>query len=161
MQTESTGFAIRQATEDDRETLVALFARAYQDVRMQQCGVVFDRIWDEWQSDLRCAIDIRKTILAEVAGEAVGFATYKLNYASRIGIVDDNAVLPGHRGQGVGAQLFGRVLELIEEAGMEYVQVTTGLEGAYSPARRMYERQGFEPVSSSVTYFKKLGRRAK
>ena len=151
---------IRRATEADRESLIELFVFAYEDVRAQQFGDILERIWDEWQADLRQEIDIKKVIIAEIDGEAVGVASYKLNDATRIGMVDDNAVLPAYRGRGIGGQLLARVLEIIEAAGMEYAQVSTGLEEPYASACRMYERQGFEPLSCSVSYFKKLAQSA-
>ena len=53
-----------------------------------------------------------------------------------------------------------RVLEIIEAAGMEFAQVSTGLEEPYAPARRLYERQGFEPLNRSIHYVKKLAQSA-
>ena len=67
----------------------------------------------------------------------MGFSSFKLNDATQIGTVDDNAVLPAYRGRGIGGQLLARVLELIEAAGMEFAQVSTGLEEPYASARRM------------------------
>ena len=151
---------IRQAVEADRETLIKLIVRAYRDVREPQSGEVLARMWEEWEADLIRTVDVNRVILAEVAGNAVGFATYDVNDATRIGIVDDNAVLPEYRGRGIGAQLLSRVLRSLEEAGMEFAQVATGLEEPYARARRMYERQGFEPLHRSVTFFKKLARKA-
>ncbi len=153
-------FNIRQAVEADREILVELFVLAYEDVRAQQDGDMLERIWDEWKAELPHMIDIKRVIIAEVAGRAVGFATYQLNDATRIGTVDDNAVLPEFRGRGIGARLLAFVLKQIEAAGMEFAQVSTGLEAPYAPARRMYERQGFTPLNRSVTYFRELGQSA-
>ncbi len=151
---------IRQAVEADREILVELFVLAYEDVRAQQVGDMLERIWDEWKADLPHMIDIKKVIIAEVAGRAVGFATYQLNDAARIGTVDDNAVLQDYRGCGIGTRLLACVLKHFKDAGMEFAQVSTGLDELYAPARRMYERQGFTPLNRSVTYFRELGQSA-
>lgn len=160
MDSRGAAIAIRQAVEADRETLIELCVFAYADVHAQQPGELLDRIWEEWKADLPHVIDINKVVIAEIDGEAVGFASYKIDDATRIGMVDDNAVLPRYRGSGVGRQMLVRVLEIIEAAGMEFAEVSTGLEEPYSPARRMYERQGFEPLHRSVTYFKRLAQRA-
>ena len=90
----------------------------------------------------------------------MGFSSYVLNDATRIGTVDDNAVLPAYRGRGIGGQLLARVLEIIEAAGMEFAQVSTGLEEPYASARHMYERQDFEPLNHSIHYVKKLAQSA-
>ncbi len=156
MTRQHTEVKIRQAVEADREILIKLFVHAFEDVRVQQFGDILELIWNEWEADLQHVIDIKKVIIAEIDGEAVGVASYKLNDATRIGTVDDNAVLPAYRGRGIGGQLLARVLEIIEAAGMEFAQVSTGLEEPYASARRLYGRQGFEPLSRSVTYFKKL-----
>ena len=160
MTNEEIEVKIRRATEADRESLISLFVHAYEDVREQQFGNILERIWEEWKADLPHMIDIKKVIIAEVEGRAVGFATYQLNDATHIGTVDDNAVLPAYRGRGIGGQLLARVLEIIEAAGMEFAEVSTELEEPYTPARRLYDLQGFEPLSRSVTYFKKLAQSA-
>ena len=160
MTRQHTEVKIRQAVEADREILFELFVLAYEDVRAQQFGDILERIWDEWEADLRQTIDIKRVIVAEIDDEAVGFSSYKLNHATRIGTVDDNAVLPAYRGRGVGGQLLARVLEIIEAAGMEFAQVSTGLEEPYASARRMYERQDFTPYFRSVYYMKKLAQSA-
>ena len=160
MTNEEIEVKIRRATEADRESLIELFVLAYEDVRVQQVGDILQRIWDEWKADLRQTIDIKKVIIAEIDGEAVGVASYKLNDATRIGTVDDNAVLPEYRGRGIGAQLLARVLRLMEEAGMEFAEVSTGSDDPYTPARRMYERQDFKPYFRSVYYMKKLAQSA-
>ncbi len=129
-------------------------------MRARQSGEILTRIWEDWKKSVVSKVDVSDVIIAEVAGKAVGFASYKLDDATRIGIVDDNAVLPEYRGRGIGAQLLAQVLQLLEEAGMEFAQVSTGLDEPYAPARRMYERQGFEPLHRSVTYFKELAQRA-
>ena len=160
MNRQHTAVKIRQAVEADREILIELFVLAYEDVRAQQSGDILERIWDEWQADLRQEIDIKTVTIAKIDDVAVGFSSYKLNHATRIGTVDDNGVLPAYRGRGVGGQLLARVLEIIEAAGMEFAQVSTGLEEPYASARRLYGRQRFEPLSRSVTYFKKLAQSA-
>lgn len=157
---------IRQAVETDRDALTELIVRAFADVttnrwREERFGVIGGRPWEEWEADIMRAIDIDTVMLAEVAGKAVGFATYELDDATRVGTVSDNAVLPEFRGRGIGAQLLARVLKQMEAAGMEFAEVSTGSDDPYAPARRMYERQGFKPYLRSVSYMKKLARGAK
>ena len=161
MTLEATNVEIRQAVEADRETLADLIVRAFADVttnrsREEQFGVIGGRSWDEWEADIMRTIDVSRVIVAEADGKAVGFATYELDETTRIGMVSDNAVLPEYRGKGIGAQLLDRVLRLMEAAGMDFAEVSTGSDDPYTPARRMYERQGFMPYFRSVYYMKKL-----
>ena len=60
----------------------------------------------------------------------------------------------------LAGKLLARVLEIIEAAGMEFAQVSTGSDDPYTPARRMYERQDFTPYFRSVYYMKKLAQSA-
>jgi len=155
----ATEATIRQAVEADRETLIQLIVRAFADVtvlrwREERCGVIGGRRWEEWEADLMRTVDVNRVIVAEVNGQAVGFAVYELDDKTRIGNVSDNAVLPEFRRRGIGERLIAHVLILMKEAGMELAQVSTGLEDAYAPARRMYERQGFEEIYQSVFYMK-------
>ena len=164
MTTNATKATIRQAVEADRETLVELIVRGFADVtvnrwREERYGIIGGRTWDEWKADDMRTIDITSVVIAEIDGRAVGFATFHVNEKTRIGTVGNNAVLPEFRGRGIGGQLDVRVLELIAEAGMEFAQVSTGLEDCYEPARRMYERQGFKPLNRSIVYMMRLSER--
>lgn len=161
MTTSATEVTIRHAVEADRETLIELIVQGFADVtvnrwREERYGVIGGRTWDEWKADDMRTIDMRNVVVAELAGKAVGFATFHVNERTRIGTVGNNAVLPEYRGHGIGGRLDARVLELIEEAGMEFAQVSTGLEDCYEPARRMYERQGFEELNRSIVYMMRL-----
>ena len=160
----ATDVTIRPALEADREKLVELIVQGFAEVtvhrwREERYGVIGGRAWDEWKADDVRAIDVANVVIAEVAGRAVGFATFHVNEETRIGTVGNNAVLPAYRGRGIGGLLHARVLELIAAAGMEFAQVSTGLDDCYEPARRMYERQGFQPLYRSVLYMMGLNER--
>lgn len=164
MTTNATEVTLRTAVEADRETLIDLIVQGFADVtvnrwREERYGIIGGRTWDEWKADDMRTIDINCVVIAEANGKAVGFATYHVNERTRIGTVGNNAVLPAYRGRGIGGQLDARVLDLIAKAGMEFAQVSTGLEDCYEPARRMYERQGFTELNRSIVYMMKLSER--
>lgn len=165
MTSQPTDIVIRAAVEGDRETLVDLIVQGFADVtvnrrREERYGIIGGRTWDEWKADDMRAIDVSNVVIAEIDGAAVGFATFHVNERTRIGTVGNNAVLPEYRGRGIGGLLHARVLECIEAAGMEFAQVSTGLDEGYISARRMYERQGFEPLFRSVLYMMRLSDRS-
>lgn len=76
----------------------------------------------------------------EVDGEPAG-RLYVDRRPADIRIVDI-ALLPEHRGRGVGGELIGRLLDEARERG---ASVSIHVEHG-NPARRLYERLGFEPV---------------
>ena len=160
----ATDVTIRPALEADREKLIELIVQGFAEVtvhrwREERYGVIGGRTWDEWKADDVRAIDVANVVIAEADGKPVGLATFHVNEETRIGMVGNNAVLPAYRGRGIGGLLHARVLELIAAAGMEFAQVTTGLDDCYEPARRMYERQGFQPLYRSVLYMMRLNER--
>ncbi|HYR88006.1 MAG TPA: GNAT family N-acetyltransferase [Terriglobia bacterium] len=97
------------------------------------------------------------------SGQAVG-AVWVRNFTASergYGYVADNipelgiAVLPEHRGRGVGSALLQR---LVEMAGAAYDAVSLSVS-MDNPARRLYERVGFEGVGASgnsLTMLKRL-----
>jgi ribosomal protein S18 acetylase RimI-like enzyme len=86
-------------------------------------------------------------------GDSVGAAWLRLltGDAKGYGYVDDDtpelaiAVLPGHRGRGLGEQM---LRELLEAARGTFDAVSLSVR-ADNPARRLYERTGFRVVPGS------------
>lgn len=62
--------------------------------------------------------------------------------------VVDVALLPEHRGRGIGG---GLLRELIEEAEERGVKVSVHVE-RFNPAQRLYARLGFRPVAEEAVY---------
>lgn len=107
---------------------------------------VMSRIWDE----------IDSLLVTEMDGQVVGFITHTMSGARRVGTIHYNGVAPEAKGKGIGTLQVERVLEVFREAGMEYACVGTGLNEGHAPARRVYEKCGFEPVMDYRTYSRKL-----
>ena len=89
-------------------------------------------------------------------GEIVGFITADLNRDTLIGEIRNNAVDPNRQSGGLGALMYDFVLERMREAGMKAVKVNTGADEAHAPARRAYEKAGFERSLPSVMYYRAL-----
>lgn len=84
-------------------------------------------------------------LLAFDDGEPVGIANcfwgFSTFHARKLINIHDLAVLPGARGKGVGKALINKVKEIARNAGCCKVTLEV-LEN--NPARRLYEREGFE-----------------
>jgi len=94
--------------------------------------------------------------ICEENKRVVGFVTFFLDYEKRIGEIGNNAVGPDAGLKGIGQQMYKAVLKHFTEEGMTYAKVATGLDDAHAPARRAYERAGFDIKVEDVTYYKKL-----
>ena len=158
---------IRQAVEGDQEAIAAINRRAWSggitthELIEQRHGPIDGRSWIEHTVDA-VAAHMRQpdvtTFVAEVESRIVGYAAAQvMPPASRgetpapdVGIVSYNAVDPDYQGQGIGTALIQRVLSYLQEQGARVLAVWT-LE-ADEPARRIYERLGFEELTRFVYY---------
>ena len=95
-------------------------------------------------------------LVARLDGEVVGFMTFDLDSDRKIGSIGYNAVDSRYRNRGIGTMLVKRTLEVLRERGMRYATVFTALDEAHAPARRIYEKCGFKPLMTHVTYFRRL-----
>lgn len=103
---------------------------------------------DEVAAQCRNAPDL--VLVAELDGRVVGYATYHYRSDERWGVVGNNCVDPDYRGRGIGTALIAAVIERLKALGSTIITVTT-LEHDL-PARRVYEKNGFEELTRSVMY---------
>ena len=122
-------------------------------------GSVGDEGWDRWlvpKVMSRLWDEIGSILVTETDGEIAGFISYAIDRARGVGSVHYNAVDPRFRGRGIGGMQLDRVLDIFREEGMEIACVGTGLNEGHAPARRMYEKAGFEPVIDYRMYSRRL-----
>ena len=124
---------------------------------------VFDIVYPEWQEEKRrqlisqCGGDHGETIrIAELDGTVVGYAVYYCNTKTGIGEISHNAVDPTYQNQGIATKLYRYCLEDMKNRGMTCANVSTGGDPSHAPARRAYEKAGFNRSIPSVHYYKKL-----
>jgi len=90
-------------------------------------------------------------VIAEIEGEPVGAAWYRLFEAGEpgYGFVDEEtpeltiAIVPSRRGKGLGEQLLTSLLDQARKEG--YARISLSVEPD-NPAIRLYEQHGFERV---------------
>ena len=146
MSASSAGAGLRPVTADDGEFLYSVYAQT----RAEELSVV---PWTDEQKAafLRMQFDAQDSYYREVYpearflvvtrdGAAVG-RLYLVRLADEMRIIDI-ALLPPHRGAGIGTQL---ISEVIAEAAQEGIAVTLHVE-PWNPARRLYERFGFRTI---------------
>ena len=88
--------------------------------------------------------------VAEQAGVIVGFVSIQLNQETLIGEIGLNAVHPDRAGAGIGTAMYRVVLQRMRQAGMRVATVSTGGDSSHAPARRAYEKAGFNVGIPSI-----------
>jgi GNAT superfamily N-acetyltransferase len=92
----------------------------------------------------------------ESGGRIVGFIALQLNATTHVGEIGLNAVHPDAAGRGVGTAMYEFALQRMREAGMRVATVSTGGDPSHLPARRAYEKAGFDAAIPSVWLCKLL-----
>jgi GNAT superfamily N-acetyltransferase len=86
----------------------------------------------------------------------IGFISFSLNVEKRTGEIGLNAVHPDHAGRGIGTSMYEFVLARMKENGMALATVGTGGDPSHAPARRAYEKVGFDRALPSLFLYKVL-----
>lgn len=167
---ESTSpLAIRDLQPGDVDTLVeiaiAAWAPIYGHFRETMGDDLFLSLYPDWpaikggQIRQDCDPDSRwpmQVLVAEEGGRIVGFVTFRTNRETSLGEIGNNAVWPECRGRGIAPRLYDAALQRMREQGMRYARVRTGLDPAHAPARRAYEKAGFDIALPAVDYYRAL-----
>jgi len=154
---------MRPATPDDMPRLQRIVRQVWaigSDFTLEEkYGSIGDERWDRWlvpKVMARLWDEIGSIIVTELDGEIAGFISYAIDRAREVGTIHYNAVDPSFQGHGVGTSQVERVLEIFRDEGMKIACVGTGLNEGHAPARRMYEKAGFEPVIDYRMYSRRL-----
>jgi GNAT superfamily N-acetyltransferase len=141
---------IRHATAADAATIVRLiralaeYEKLLDHVRIEEADVLRDGFGP--RPRFEC-------LLAEIAGEAVGFALYLDDYSTfegRAGIfVEDFFVTEAARRRGVGRMLLARLARIARERGGTSLHLIV-LD--WNPARVFYDRLGFTETRGWLPY---------
>ena len=89
-------------------------------------------------------------------GDVVAFVTFRTDKDKHLGLILNNAVAPEAQGKGVGTMMYAHVLDLFRAEGLRFASVGTGLDEGHAPARRAYEKAGFNIQQPTVTYYQYL-----
>jgi ribosomal protein S18 acetylase RimI-like enzyme len=146
------GITLRPVASSDRDLLLQVYAST----REEELQLV------DWSADQKAAF-VRMQFEAqdayyrehyhpatfdvvEVDGEPVG-RLYVARWEDEIRIIDV-ALLPEHRGRGIGTSL---IRALLDEAAASGKRLSIHVE-THNPARRLYERLGFAEVADRGLY---------
>jgi GNAT superfamily N-acetyltransferase len=89
-------------------------------------------------------------------GVIAGFLSIRLDRERKIGELGLNAVHPDHAGRGIGTTMYELAVARMREAGMRVATVGTGGDPSHLPARRAYQKAGFDVQIPSVWMYRSL-----
>ena len=158
---------IRDLEPGDVEAAVAIAVAAWEPIYAQFRQILGDEIFETLYPDgleekgrqvrEACKPGARGVVcVAEKDSQVVGFITFYPDVRPGLGEIGNNAVHPDHQGQGIGPRMYRHAFDRFRELGMRFVKVGTGLDPSHAPARRAYEKAGFDIQLPSVTYYRKL-----
>jgi len=121
----------------------------------------FDELFDNlkhehWRKDIKDNLSLEKPHLVLIVnhqGRIRGFAGPLALQPSGRAWFAGIGVDPAYEGQGIGTVLFFRLMQSFKEMGARFSSLFTGEE---NPARRMYERAGFQVVKTWAVMRKEL-----
>jgi GNAT superfamily N-acetyltransferase len=143
--------ALRPAEEDDRPFMLRVYA-SVREPELEAAGMPREQwppfVEHQFEAQSRHYESYEDTSfeIVLVEGKPAG-RLIVARWPEELRVVDI-ALLPEHRGRGIGGAL---MRELVEEADERDVKTSIHVE-RFNPARRLYARLGFEPVSEADVY---------
>jgi N-acetylglutamate synthase-like GNAT family acetyltransferase len=142
-------YTIRQAGDDDAETIMRLVRESFRTVA-ERFGLTPE---NSPRHPSNCSIEWVRTerasgvryFLLEVAGEPVGCVAVEPG-DPRVCHIERLAVLPGHRGKGYGRALVDRALDAGREMGVSRMELS--IISANAELRQWYEAMEFQVIGS-------------
>ena len=148
---ESDTASIREATAADVPAILGLIRELAEYERLLDMVVATEA---SLQQSLFGPRPFAEALIAEVGGEAVGFALFFHNYSTFLGkpgvYLEDLFVRPAFRGQGLGQMLLTRVAQIAVER--DCGRMEWSVLNWNEPAIRFYESLGARPLSDWTTY---------
>ena len=146
------------------DEVAALTIEAWTPIREKYREILGDELYllefENWKAiKTRKVLEMMSTgrgFVAIVDGELAGFIHYSMSEDGLSGEIGNNAVSNKFRGRGIAQVMYAHVLEKMKSEGAEYATVVTGLDDSHAPARRSYEKAGFDRGLPSVKYYKKI-----
>ena len=121
---------------------------------------IFNALYSDWKdvkyNRVYNGLTSGRGYIALLRDEVVGFIFYEVDNEKKIGYVEENAVNSNCRGLGIAKKMYNFVFDKMRNEGMIYTMVMTGLDDAHAPARRAYEKVGFDHCIENIRYYKEL-----
>jgi len=157
-----SGLTLRPIAPADHETVFDIAERAFANTRREKLAILGGKLMDlffpgdEAHSKRQVigkflADNPGQAVVAEHDGRIVGFADWRLQ--GSFGIISYNGADPDRHVRGTGTALYRELLRIFRAKGCPAARVVTGLSDAFIPARKAYQKAGFDRRIESVTYY--------
>lgn len=93
--------------------------------------------------------------VALIDGRVAGFCGYRIAN-DNVGVLGFNGVDPEYRGNGIAKYLYEACFAHMRQQGLTCTRVYTGGDSGHAPARRAYEKAGYEKQLKNMTYYMAL-----
>ena len=161
-------YRIRLATESDMPRVGQIAREAWVPIHEVAARVrgkeMHDVLCANWAEEKEAAVrnhwkgspEWFRVVEDTETGEVVAFVTFRMQKEKFLGLIGNNAVAPEAQGKGVGTLMYAHILDLFRSEGLRFASVGTGLDEGHAPARRAYEKAGFNIQQPMVTYYQYL-----
>lgn len=153
---------IRPIAPADHEIVFDIAERAFANARKEKLAILGGKLMDlffpgdEAHSKKQVigkflADNPGQAVVAEYGGRIVGFADWRIQ--GSFGIISYNGADPDRHVRGTGTALYRELLRIFRAKGCPAAKVVTGLSDPFIPARKAYQKAGFDRKIESVTYY--------
>jgi len=156
---------IRELTETDKarvvEIALAAWAPIYASFKQILGEEFYKKQHPDWRTEktghIESSFNRGMYLVAERESEILGFVSFfpeaRIPGIAEIG---NNAVHPDFQRQGIAQLLYKEAFRRLRSQGIKSVMVSTGGDPAHLPARKAYEKAGFNICLPHVDYFRSL-----
>jgi GNAT superfamily N-acetyltransferase len=125
----------------------------------KEYGLIGGKPWGVWTAKAILEyfkLNEVRSFVAEKDGAVVGFCSYAIDSARKLGTVGYNGVAKSCQGMGIGSIMLDFVMSAIRTEGMEYAMVLVADNEEHIPALRNYEKHGFHRLTGYHELVQKL-----
>ena len=158
-----TQLQVVPACEEYVEDCVRIALKLWTIIHRAYADLIGDDIHDVtaagWQDALRVNISNQQrrptSLVALLDGKVVGFCGCRVENGT-LGVIGYNGVDPEYRGRGIARYMYEAAFDSFRAQGIRHARVFTGGDDGHGPARRAYEKAGYDKKILNVTYYKIL-----
>ncbi len=164
----AAGFRIRRAALEDMERVGEIARQAWQRIHASTTEIMGEEmhaaLCANWEAEKTAAVrrhweahpEWFRVVVASETGSVAAFLTFSIDRKKSLGRITNNAVAPEAQGRGLGTAMYRYALDCFRSERLRFACVGTGLDEGHAPARRAYEKAGFNIVQPQVTYYQYL-----